>query len=642
MFTYVFCVLVYTYGLANLALGFRISSRIAIRPPSSHSASTPRTMASIAPAATASLTTPRAPRARVAAAAAAAAAAPFAFASRGDLMSGRRRRRRRSASTTTTTRAAIEEPKPKALVTPYRGALFPGVEIPEAGQDAFAAISKALFPWGNGAPITEGVLGDLLKEEVRAAPLFVPLYDYYRKYGGVYNLGAGPKWFVVVSDPVAVRTMFKDDADSFSKGILTDIMEPIMGDGLIPAPKEVWAKRRPVVGAGFHGAWLKHMVSLFGDSANNLAAKLAPDAAGGKTVEIESKLYAMALDVIGKAVFNYEFNSLAEETPLIKAVYRVLRESEHRSTFPLQYWNIPGAMELVPRQKRFKEDIEMINDELSVLIAAALKSRNETDLAEMEARDYANVDDASLLRFLVDVRGEEATGTQLRDDLMTMLIAGHETTAAVLTWTTYLLATHPEEARKIQEEIDAVVSDPGGAPTVEEIRAMEKTRLALAESMRLYPAPPILIRRALRDVTLPRGGMGKAITLKKGTDCFVAVWNLHRSPDLWENPEKFDPSRFKRPFQNPAVEGWRGLQPELAIGLYPNETSTDFAYVPFGGGQRRCAGDMFAMMEATVALSVLMKRFDVELACEKEDVEMITGATIHTKAGMPVKLTPRR
>jgi len=99
---------------------------------------------------------------------------------------------------------------------------------------------------------------------------------------------------------------------------------------------------------------------------------------------------------------------------------------------------------------------------------------------------------------------------------------------------------------------------------------------------------------------------------------------------------------FKRPFQNPAVEGWRGLQAELAIGLYPNETSTDFAYVPFGGGQRRCAGDMFAIMEATVALSVLMKRFDVELACEKEDVEMITGATIHTKAGMPVKLTPRR
>jgi cytochrome P450 len=533
----------------------------------------------------------------------------------------------------------VEEPRSSTTPPPYRGALFPGVEVPEQGAETWRQLSRA-FPWGNGAPVTEGVLGDLLKEEVRAAPLFVPLYDYYREYGGVYNLGAGPKWFVVVSDPVAVRTMFKDNADSFSKGILTDIMKPIMGDGLIPANKEVWAKRRPTVGAGFHGAWLKHMVTLFGASATRLADKLDgfADPADPKTVNVEDELYAMALDVIGKAVFNYEFGALKEETPLIKAVYRVLRESEHRSTFPLQYWNIPGAMDIVPRQKQFKEDIEAINEELSALIASALRTRSETDLEEMERRDYANVEDASLLRFLVDVRGDEATGEQLRDDLMTMLIAGHETTAAVLTWTMYLLATNPEELKKAQREVDEVVADPGGVPTVEEIRKLELVRLTLAESMRLYPAPPILIRRALEDVTLPKGGMGKEITLKKGTDCFVAVWNLHRSPDLWENPETFDPSRFTRAFANDEVEGWGGLQP----GLYPNEQSTDFAFVPFGGGQRRCAGDMFAMMEATTALSVLLKRFDWELACEAKEVEMITGATIHTKAGMPVKLKKRR
>ena len=221
---------------------------------------------------------------------------------------------------------AVEEPKTRPDGSPlYRGALFPGVEVPEAGADVWRGISR-VFPWGNGAPITEGVLGDLLKEEVRAAPLFIPLYDYYRKYGGVYNLGAGPKWFVVVSDPVAVRTMFKDKADSFSKGILTDIMEPIMGDGLIPAPKEIWAKRRPTVGAGFHGAWLKHMVLLFGASATNLADKLEREWADkDDAVNLEDELYAMALDVIGKAVFNYEFGALKQETPLIKAVYRVLR-----------------------------------------------------------------------------------------------------------------------------------------------------------------------------------------------------------------------------------------------------------------------------------------------------------------------------
>jgi len=482
---------------------------------------------------------------------------------------------------------------------------------------------------------------DLLKEEVRAAPLFIPLYDYYREYGGVYNLGAGPKWFVVVSDPVAVRTMFKDQADSFSKGILTDIMEPIMGDGLIPANKETWAKRRPVIGAGFHGAWLKHMCGLFGASAMRLADKLDAAAESGATVELEGELYAMALDVIGKAVFNYEFGALKQETPLIKAVYRVLRESEHRSTFPLQYWQIPGAMDIVPRQKQFKEDMKMINDELSVLIKNAIETRNEEDLEDIERRDYSKTEDASLLRFLVDIRGDEATSTQLRDDLMTMLIAGHETTAAVLTWTLYLLAQHPEIAEDAVQEINACVSDENGVPTPEEVRKLEKVRMILAEGMRMYPAPPILIRRAIKDVTLPRGGMGKEITLKAGTDCFVAVWNLHRSPDLWENPEKFDPSRFSRRFENPAIEGWGGLNPDLMSGLYPNEQSTDFAYVPFGGGQRRCAGDQFAMLEAVTAMSVLLKKFDFKLACAPGDVEMITGATIHTKAGLPVKISRR-
>jgi len=529
---------------------------------------------------------------------------------------------------------AVAKPEADA----YRGALFPGVEVPD---NAFAKSFSKIFPWGNGARITEKVLFDLLKEEVRAAPLFVPLYDYYREYGGVYNLGAGPKWFVVVSDPVAVRTMFKDQADSFSKGILTDIMEPIMGDGLIPANKEIWAKRRPVVGAGFHGAWLKHMCGLFGTSARNLADKLDESVSSGKTVELESELYAMALDVIGKAVFNYEFGALKEETPLIKAVYRVLRESEHRSTFPLQYWQIPGAMDIVPRQKQFKQDMQMVNDELSELIQNALKTKNETDLADMERRDYSQVEDASLLRFLVDIRGDEATSTQLRDDLMTMLIAGHETTAAVLTWTLYLLAQHPKIAQEAADEINAFVSDSNGVPTPEEVRKLEKVRMILAEGMRMYPAPPILIRRALKDVTLPRGGNGKEITLKAGTDCFIAVWNLHRSPDLWENPEKFDPTRFSRRFQNPAIEGWGGLNPELMTGLYPNENCTDYSYVPFGGGQRRCAGDQFAMLEAVTAMSVLLKRFNFELACDPKEVEMITGATIHTKKGLPMRITRR-
>ena len=539
---------------------------------------------------------------------------------------------------------AISEPETKDddKTTTYNGALFPGVEISrDSSNEALLKKFSKIFPWGNGAPVTEKVLFDLLKDEVRSAPLFVPLYQYYRDYGGVYNLGAGPKWFVVVSDPTVVKFMFKDNADTFSKGILTDIMQPIMGDGLIPANRELWAKRRPVVGSAFHGTWLKHMTDLFGRSAMNLSKKLENH---GETdeIEIENELYSMALDVIGEAVFNYEFGALNEETPIIKAVYRVLRESEHRSTFPLPYWQIPGAMEAVPRQKQFSEDIEMINAELTKLIREALENKQEVDLSEFESRDYNNVSDASLLRFLVDIRGDEASDRQLRDDLMTMLIAGHETTAAVLTWTIFCLCKHPDVMEKAAKTIDEIVQDPNGIPTVEEIRKLRDVRMCLMEGMRLYPAPPILIRRAIETVDLPKGGMGKSIQLKKGTDCFVAVWNLHRSPDHWENPNLFDPSRWDRKFTNPKIEGWNGYDPELVTGLYPNEVATDYAYIPFGGGQRRCAGDVFAMMEATVALSVLLKKFSFELACDESDVEMITGATIHTKKGLPVRAVRRK
>ena len=120
--------------------------------------------------------------------------------------------------------------------------------------------------------------------------------------------------------------------------------------------------------------------------------------------------------------------------------------------------------------------------------------------------------------------------------------------------------------------MDAIVADPNGVPTVEEIRKLERTRLCLAEGMRMYPAPPILIRRALEDVTLPAGGMGREITLKKGTDCFIAVWNLHRSPDLWDEPDKFDPMRFKRPLITSPSSAGAVYSPSCSRDSIPTKT----------------------------------------------------------------------
>ena len=150
-------------------------------------------------------------------------------------------------------------------------------------------------------------------------------------------------------------------------------------------------------------------------------------------------------------------------------------------------------------------------------------------MEELQNRDYSKVKDPSLLRFLVDVRGADVTDAQLREDLMTMLIAGHETTAAVLTWGLFCLVQKPELMKRIQADIDEVFGDDDRAPTYEDIQRLESVRLCVAEALRLYPEPPILIRRCLEDVTLPKGAGDREITLIKGMDIFISVWNLHLS-----------------------------------------------------------------------------------------------------------------
>lgn len=170
---------------------------------------------------------------------------------------------------------------------------------------------------------------------------------------------------------------------------------------------------------------------------------------GQKSVELdlEAEFSNLALDIIGLGVFNYDFGSVTNESPVIKAVYGTLFEAEHRSTFYIPYWKFPLARWIVPRQRKFQDDLKVINTCLDGLIRNAKESRQETDVEKLQQRDYSNLKDASLLRFLVDMQGVDVDDRQLRDDLMTMLIAGHETTAAVLTWAVFLLAQNPAEKK---------------------------------------------------------------------------------------------------------------------------------------------------------------------------------------------------
>lgn len=308
---------------------------------------------------------------------------------------------------------------------------------------------------GENIPTAEGELSDLAGDE----PLFKALYKWFIESGGVYKLVFGPKAFIVVSDPVVVRHLLRENAYNYDKGVLAEILEPIMGKGLIPADLETWKVRRRQVVPGFHKAYLEASLAMFGRCTQRTVDKLTAAATNNAVVDMEQEFLSLGLDIIGIGVFNYDFDSISTQSPIIKAVYGVLKEAEHRSTFYIPYWNIPLTKYLVPRQVAFHKDLAVINECLDDLINRAKNTRQEEDIEALQARDYSRVMDASLLRFMVDMRDADLENKQLRDDLMTMLIAGHETTAAVLTWTLFLLAQHPEEAAKVVAEVDNVLGD---------------------------------------------------------------------------------------------------------------------------------------------------------------------------------------
>ncbi|GLC47475.1 hypothetical protein PLESTF_000433500 [Pleodorina starrii] len=498
---------------------------------------------------------------------------------------------------------------------------------------------------GKNIPVAQGELSDLAGDQ----PLFKALYQWFIDSGGVYKLVFGPKAFIVVSDPVVVRHILKENAFNYDKGVLAEILEPIMGKGLIPADLDTWRVRRRAVVPAFHRQYYEAMVGMFARCSQRSVDKLDEAIRAGQgsaVVDMESEFLSLGLDIIGLGVFNFDFGSINAESPVIKAVYGVLKEAEHRSTFYLPYWNLPLADVLVPRQAKFRRDLRVINDCLDDLIRQAQETRVEEDAEALQNRDYSKLRDPSLLRFLVDMRGEDATNKQLRDDLMTMLIAGHETTAAVLTWALFCLVQSPGVEARLREEIDGVVGD--RVPTLDDIKAMPYLRATLGESLRMYPQPPILIRRALSEDTLPAGlgGDPGGYPIGKGADLFISVWNLHRSPYLWKDPDTFRPERFFEPFSNPDLgDKWAGYRPDAVTGgsaLYPNEVASDFAFIPFGGGARKCVGDQFALFEATVAMAMLLRRFEFRIEGPPEKVGMATGATIHTANGLHMRVSRRR
>ncbi|KAF0935417.1 hypothetical protein E2562_032673 [Oryza meyeriana var. granulata] len=487
-----------------------------------------------------------------------------------------------------------------AWVAPLAASL---AKLGPPGELASALLTKLA---GGGAasrgPEIPQAVGSL--RAVSGQAFFIPLYDLFLIYGGIFRLNFGPKSFLIVSDPAIAKHILRDNSKAYSKGILAEILEFVMGTGLIPADGEIWRVRRRAIVPAMHQKYVTAMIGLFGEASDRLCKKLDKAASDGEDVEMESLFSRLTLDVIGKAVFNYDFDSLSYDNGIVEAVYVTLREAEMRSTSPIPTWEIPIWKDISPRQKKVNEALALINKTLDELIATCKRLVEEEDLQFHE--EYMNEQDPSILHFLL-ASGDDVSSKQLRDDLMTMLIAGHETSAAVLTWTFYLLSKYPNVMAKLQDEVDTVLGD--RLPTIEDVKKLKYTTRVINESLRLYPQPPVLIRRSIEEDML--GGY----PIGRGEDIFISVWNLHRCPKHWDDADVFNPERW--PLDGPN----------------PNEINQNFSYLPFGGGPRKCVGDMFATFETVVATAMLVRRFDFQMAPAAPPIEAWTTARLNLQQG---------
>ena len=486
--------------------------------------------------------------------------------------------------------------------------------------------------WGGNSeiPVADAKLEDITG--LLGGGLFQPLFKWMKEAGPVYLLPTGPVTsYVVVSDPDCIKQILFNYGSKYIKGTIAEAGEFLFGLGVALQENEAWKIRRKAVAPSLHRRYVEAMVDrCFGPCAERMVelVEQTVDADGGekKRVNMESKFSQAALDIIGISVFNYDFKALTSAAPVIQATYTALKEVETRSMDLLPTWRLPEPFLRVvsPRQKNAQDAVTVIQEVTTKLVDDCKRMVEEEEKvggAEVWARDYLNDSNPSVLRYLIAAR-EEVSSTQLRDDLLSLLVAGHETTASVLTWGTYelLKPENAEQLRLLRAELDEVLGTKP-FPTYEDMTKMPYLERCFHESMRLYPQPPVYTRRAVVEDVLPKN-LG---VVPAGQDILVSIYNLHRSPESWgPGSQVFEPMRFG----------------PLALGQ-PNELNTGYRYTPFSAGPRRCPGDKFAVLEGMAIWAVLFRRLDLTLV-EGHDVVMTSGATIHTRDGMLVDAKRRQ
>ena len=438
----------------------------------------------------------------------------------------------------------------------------------------------------------------------RGAPLFGSLFDAWRdplklllngarEHGNVVRFRFGRYEYLLVNGASEIQHVLVKNQKNYRKSRSYQGVKLVLGEGLLTSEGEYWRRQRRLAQPAFHMDRLRGLASTMAEHTGEVVERWTALAETGRTLDVHDEMMRLTFRVVGKTLCG---SDVEKDAQTIGAALTVA--VRFANDYVEQLVRVPRWVP-TPKNLRFRRAMETLDALVYRLIEDHRTAADkEGDLLAM------------LMSATDETGGERMTPKQLRDEVMTLVLAGFETTANALTWTLYLLSQHPDAARQVEEEAHRVL---GGRPaTFEDLPRLEITERVLQESMRLYPPAWCFEREAIEADAV--GGYA----IPGGTTIAICPYVLHRNAAYWESPEAFDPERFA---------------PERSTAR------SRFAYLPFGDGPRICIGKGFAMMEAKIILAMLADHFRLRLAPD-QSVELDPGITLRPKNGMRMTVVP--
>ena len=418
---------------------------------------------------------------------------------------------------------------------------------------------------------------------------------FVAKYGDIFSLSFPFNRVAVIAKPEYAKYVLLDNNKNYRKSLAYDVLKAVLGNGLLTSEGDFWKKQRRLIQPAFHKRKLEELTGMMVGQAQQWVDKFDKHADTGNATDLAPELTALTLNVISKAIFS---NGIEEKADIITKQITLLNQ------YALEKINDPFRMPAfipTPFNVRERRSMKQLNDVIEDIISARRKEDSKDDLLSM----------------LIDMRdedtGEAMDNRQLRDEVMTIFVAGNETSSNALAWMLYLLSQNPEAEAKMVAEIDSKL-DAGVELTYNNVLEFHYVRQVIDESMRIYPPAWTVGRRNYEEDEIA------GYRIAKNTNVLIPIMYFHTSDKFWDEPMKFKPERFA---------------PELRNKI------DRFVYLPFGGGPRFCIGNNFALLEMQIILILFYRnfRFKLKQGYVPEPDPLIT---LRPKEGMWMEIERRK